>query len=437
MYSIGMDIGTTSLCGLVLDPENRRVLKSITVDSVSQIPGERPWHRCQAPEVILDKCCGILEQLLSEYPQADAIGVTGQMHGIVYCDCRGQPVSPLYTWQDESGNQLRDDGQKWSSHLSRLSGYPLSSGFGCVTHACNLAQGLVPENAEKFCTIHDCLVMRLTGRTTPLCHASDAASFGCYHLEHQQFDREALTRLCIDPAILPETTDDRICVGTYRDIPVYTAIGDNQASFLGAVRDVRSSVLVNIGTGSQVSVMAQQPVKTLHAETRPFLKDSYLVVGASLCGGRAYAALEQFFQTYAQALGVEGSQYSILEALSRDVLHHPRQDRLQVSTLFCGTRADSQIRGSVTNISLENLTPGNLIAGFLEGTVEELHQFYLEAEPLLDTRPSLLVGSGNGLRKNLLWQQITGDMFGLPMEMSDVPEEAACGAAIFAAGIHA
>ena len=32
------------------------------------------------------------------------IGITGQMHGIVYTDCNGMAISPLYTWQDGRGN---------------------------------------------------------------------------------------------------------------------------------------------------------------------------------------------------------------------------------------------------------------------------------------------------------------------------------------------
>ena len=97
MYSIGIDIGTTSLCGLVLDTESRRVLKSITVSNGSEISGVYPWQRCQDPHVIIGKCCAILEQLLEEYPHVETIGVTGQMHGILYCDREGKAISSLYT----------------------------------------------------------------------------------------------------------------------------------------------------------------------------------------------------------------------------------------------------------------------------------------------------------------------------------------------------
>lgn len=435
--SIGIDIGTTSLCAVVLDTDERKVLKAVTVSNGTDIPGEFPWQRCQQPDVIVEKCKTILDPLLDEFGPVQTIGVTGQMHGILYYDAEGTAVSKLYTWQDESGNQLHESGKKWAEYLSEVTGYALASGFGCVTHACNMAAGLVPEQAVGFCTVHDYLVMVMTGRKTPLCHATDAASFGLYDLQKQCFDGEAVVASGIDPAMLPETTDDRVQAGTYRGIGVYTAIGDNQASFLGAVKDVREGVLLNIGTGSQVSVMVEAPVKAENAETRPFLKGSYLMVGASLCGGRAYAALEGFFRSFAEAAGFGGQQYDLMGRLAREAMTTSKEEKLRVDTRFCGTRRDSRIRGSVENLSLENLTPPHLICGFLEGTVEELYGFYREAEPMVRDRARVLVGSGNGLRRNLLWQQIAQKRFDLPLEMSDVPEEAACGAAIFGAGTYA
>ena len=434
--SIGIDIGTTSLCAVVLDIRNRTVLKAITVPNGTDIPGEYPWQRCQQPDVIVEKCKTILDQLLGEFGPVQTIGVTGQMHGILYYDAEGRAVSKLYTWQDESGNQLHESSKKWAQFLSEESGYPLASGFGCVTHACNTAASLVPKEAVGFCTVHDYLVMTLTGRKTPLCHATDAASFGLYDLENQCFDLTAAAKVGIDPAMLPETTDDRMQAGTYRGIGVYTAIGDNQASFLGAVKDVRKGVLLNIGTGSQVSVMVDAPVKAENAEIRPFLKGSYLMVGASLCGGRAYAALERFLRSFAEAAGFGGEQYDLMGRLAQSAMAMPEEEKLRVDTRFCGTRRDSLIRGSVENLSLENLTPAHLICGFLEGTVEELYDFYREAIPMVQGREMVLIGSGNGLRKNLLWQQIAQQRFAMPLEMSDVPEEAACGAAIFGAGAY-
>lgn len=60
-----------------------------------------------------------------------AIGLSGQMHGIVCLDDKGQAVSPLYTRQDQRGKQ----------HANALG---IGVGFGHATHAYNDEQGLVP-----------------------------------------------------------------------------------------------------------------------------------------------------------------------------------------------------------------------------------------------------------------------------------------------------
>ena len=61
---------------------------------------------------ILVKCKNILEEYLSEQEDIVSIGVTGQMHGIVYVDENGVAVSPLYTWQDGRGDLVCADIQK-------------------------------------------------------------------------------------------------------------------------------------------------------------------------------------------------------------------------------------------------------------------------------------------------------------------------------------
>lgn len=73
------------------------------------------------------------------------------------------------------------------------------------------------------------------------------------------------------------------------------SIGDNQASLFGSVRDLKDTVLLNVGTGSQVSLVTERFIECSGSvELRPCTENSYILVGASLCGGRAYAMLEQF-----------------------------------------------------------------------------------------------------------------------------------------------
>ena len=80
---------------------------------------------------------------------------------------------------------------------------------------------------------------------------------------------------------------------------VTAAIGDNQAAFLGAVGNREDTGLVNMGTGGQVSMLSRQYFAKDGIEARPFLGGgTYLLAGASLCGGRSYALLEEFFRKF-------------------------------------------------------------------------------------------------------------------------------------------
>jgi len=433
MIGIGIDIGTTTICGVLFDNETDMVIKAVTYSNDSFIYYPETWKKRQNPVRILEIVYKILDELLEQEPVVSAIGLTGQMHGILYVDRDGNAVSNLYTWQDGCGEECTENGERYSELLGRMTGYPMATGFGMVTHFYNLMTCSVPENAWRLCTIQDYIGLRLTGRHEPLSHASDAASFGGYSLGRNEFDRNVLTAAGIDCSILPEVTDDYAVLGSFHGIPVAAAIGDNQASYLGAVNDPENTLLVNIGTGSQISVMTLSPESTENTEVRPFLKDSYLLVGSSLCGGRAYAALESFFRSYARELGLtDEAQYETMSRLAEQMYRMTTEEKLDVSTTFHGTRRNPHLRGSIRNLTLDNLTPAHFVIGFLEGTVAELRQLYEEMKPVLQKEPIVLIGSGNGLRRNKIWQDITEDMFGMKLHMTAHQEEASCGAAVFA-----
>ena len=433
MKILGLDIGTTTVSAVVV--EDAKVLASLTRSNGSFLPAENPWEKLQNPGFILEVALGSVKDLFEQFPDIERIGVTGQMHGIVYLDAAGNSVSPLYIWQDGRGDQPYGDGETYVSHLSRLTGYPLATGYGLVTHYYNLCNSLVPENAVRFCTIHDYVAMVLAGQTTPVTEASDAASFGLFDVEKGCFDLSALQKAGIDPALLPAVAADP-CIGNYQDkVPVYVAIGDNQASFLGSTGGNLNCMLANVGTGSQFSVYTPKYMSCPGLETRPFPGGGYLLVGASLCGGRAYALLEKFFrQTVEMATGTTpDSCYDGMSALLAS--SEKPSDVPAVTPLFQGTRQDPSLRGHIDGLSTENLTPLHLIWGMMEGMAGELHDMYLHYRTAGGSDVSL-IGSGNGLRKNKFLQKCFSDLFGQPLVMSECNEEAATGAAMFAASCN-
>ena len=303
-----------------------------------------------------------------------------------------------------------------------------------VTHYYNQEHGLVPENTACITTIHDLAAMKLTGLTRPVTEPSDAHSWGFYDLKEDGFDLTALAAMGIDPAILPQVKRQHIVGKTQQGIPVAVPIGDNPASFLGATGGQTHAVLLNIGTGSQICMLTDQLTHVSGLETRPFPLGAFMLTGAALCGGRAWAITERFFSGVLQAFtGQDEILYEKLNTLldaTADDGCHPK-----ISPTFNGTRQDPFRRAAIEGLTAENFTVGHLALGMLHGMIDELYEMYASYLNARLPAKQLLIGSGNGLRLNRHLQRIAADTFGQSLHLSQCPEEAAVGAAIYAKNI--
>lgn len=408
MYAIGIDIGTTSICGVVIDTDTGKVVRSRTEMSEAFIATENSWEKIQDTDKVISLAVEILESF-AEYP-AVVIGLTGQMHGIVYVDAEGKAVSPLYTWQDGRGN-LPYKTTTYADYMGEFAGY------GNVTDFYNRVNGIRPAEAVSHCTIMDYLGMVLCGLKRPRIHSTNAASLGCFDLKKKMFHYE----------VSADISDEFDIVGTYRGIPVSVAIGDNQASVFSTLADERD-ILLNVGTGSQVSIVSDVIRSGENIETRPYFDGKYLIVGAALCGGRAYSILKDFYKSFLQAAGVENVDvYTVMNQLLAGNQTEEAAKGLAVDTRFAGTRQQPLLRGQIQGITVDNFTPANLTIGFLEGMMDELHSMY---DKMGEERMNL-VGSGNGIRKNEVLVRIAERKFGGHLRIPAHTEEAAYGAALF------
>lgn len=428
MKTIGFDIGTTSISAVVYDAEKEKVVQSYTIANDSFLDSTNAWEKIQDPDRILAKSAGLLDSILKDEPEIRAIGLTGQMHGILYLDTQGNAVSPLYTWQDSRGNLEDAGGMPFVQRLRERYALKAYSGYGLVTCLYQKQNGGYSDAAAKLCTIPDYFARKLTQVTDIPMHTSMAASLGFFDLGKGAFREDILRDAGADLHILSPVTGQLETVGSYRGIPVCVPIGDNQASFLGSVRRAEEELLMNMGTGGQVSVLTKQVLDADDIETRPFIEDSFLNVGASLCGGRAYAILANFFRSCGKMMGLEEIEpYGMMEKLLDS---HEGGEPLTVRTTFSGTRDHPELKGCVENIDDGNFTPAALTYGFLNGMVRELYERYRVIESGLGIRRSAILASGNGMRRNSRLQKMTEEVFALPLTLSSETEEAACGAAI-------
>lgn len=404
MNAIGIDLGTTSICAVVVDIDTGAVLKSETVPSNAFISTPNAWERVQDASVIIKIATELADSFVDK--NTAVIGITGQMHGIVYVDKCGKAVSNLYTWQDARGNLPYGD-TTYAKHLGSFAGY------GNVTDFYNRINGLRPENSVSYCTIHDYLAMTLCGLTSPVIHATDAASLGCFDIEENTFSYDYDVKV----------TGGFDIAGEYKGIPVSVAVGDNQASVFSSLSS-DDDILINVGTGSQVSVISDRVISGKNIEARPFFDGKYLLCGAALCGGRAYSVLKEFYASVLKSAGVENADvYAVMDKMLENI----DCSSLIVDTRFDGTRKNPDISGSISGIRTDNFTPSQLTFAFLEGMIDELYGMYLQMEK----KNGFIVGSGNGIRKNPQLVSVAERKFDSKMKIPAHLEEAAYGAALY------
>lgn len=425
--AIGIDIGTTTISAVVYDIDNKAQLEAYTIPHHSYVRSDT--YSEQSTSVVMDKAEKLLYHILKCYTNIISIGLSGQMHGIVYIDADGNPISNLINWQDKRADESIDNEKTTCDLIRLITGERIATGYGIATHYYNMRNGSVPKGAAGFCSIMDLFGMKICGLKKAITHTSIAASFGLFDIRKGEFLSDKLSLLGIDELFLPSVTAKSQMIGTCRGIPVAVALGDNQASFLGSVCNHQGSALVNIGTGSQISAVSEYREHTLDIEIRPFIEGKYLACGSALCGGYAYSMVEAFFRNYMVSAGMQDvSQYKIINQLALDAYENGEKG-LDVDVSFLGKRSDPVKRGAIKMIDRENFTPSALVLGVLRGICNELYELY---EGFEEKKTNIVV-SGGGVKKNKALQKLIAERFGVSVFVNAIHEEAATGAALFSA----
>lgn len=451
---IGIDIGTTKICAVALRGTSGKLVATSSALNASGIKQKGVFFE-QNPEKIIQITFKVLKSLLASKKIAKkeikGVGITGQMHGVVLLDKNLKPITNLVTWQDQRCNVLHP-GKKHSyieemakiigPAAIRSSGCTLSTGYMGATLFWYRINNRLPKNS-KASFISDYLAARLTGGKKIYTDPTNAGGSGVFNAKKRKWDKKAISKLKITGVVLPELRSSgevigKISAATERltglpcGVPVSCSIGDNQASILGGLYGLnRKTVLVNIGTSGQLSMLSSKFVRVPGIDTRCYLDGQYALVGASLCGGYSYRILAEFFSRVIRVFSGKQPSGQLYEKMNHAAA---KGDLLGLScdTQFLGTRLDPKKRGVLKGLSAGNLTPENLSLSVLKGMTEELYSFY---EAILKSglqKPLLILATGNAVKKNKLLQSIISKRFNLPLYLTKFDEEACYGAAMIA-----
>ncbi len=454
-YTIGIDIGTTNLCAVLVDSATYSVENMTSCKNDALLAGGSPAAFEQDAAVILERLLSLLARLVAESavaPEAITdLAITGQMHGILLVDGKLEVKSSLYTWRDrrsEESGFLEGIVGLLPEDYTQRTGCRLAAGFGGLTLAWLLARGELEVEAEgcTVLTIMDYLAAVLTGRRA--IDYSNAAGWGIFDITENCWYEAMLDILKIPTRLLPEVLNSSEAVGTLlprqaeklglqSELRVWVPIGDNQASYYGASKGRNDVAVINIGTSGQITVPSTSISIANGLETRPLPNAGYILVGAILCGGWSYDYLARFFLRVITELGGVELDKDLLYSRMRELLEAEYTQGgagLKVSTRFSGSRSgQGEQTGSIYGIDEGNLTPGNMIYGFLRGIIEELFGM-LPCELIGSGSREIhkLVATGNAIRLNPEMLKIIEDVFGVKCRLSDSVEEAAAGAAYVA-----
>lgn len=452
---IGLDIGTTSLSAVVLDPESGRQVAHRTVANRAGSfpgPGRAELDLSRLYELTVQCLAGLVAQADLAPTAIQGIGVTGQQHGVALVGRDAAPAGPAITWQDLRVQEPLpgSDRPVLDRFIAAAGGREAFRDTGCLPAAGFLGPSLywlslqdaLPGPPVTACFVPDAVVSFLTGATV-VCEPTLAGSSGIFDIRANCWDLTLLERLGLPARLFPPIGGAGDVVGGLRrelaeavglapGTPVTVALGDNQASFIGSAPEPGRSLLLNVGTGGQISARTDRFHFIPGLENRPFPEGQYLLIGGGLFGGRSYAYLQRFFQEVGTGLLDTEAPDDLYERMTELAATVPAgSDGLGCEPFFTGSRTDPGLRASFSGLSPDNFTPAHFARALLEGMAGGFFAFFEQMKPVVGM-PPLLLGSGNGVRQNRLLAQILADRFGKPLLIPSHAEEAAVGAAVAA-----
>ena len=471
--TIGLDLGTTTVTGVLWDAERGTVRRLAQRRNDAGLAPRSPTRAEQDPQRLRALSLAVLAELVAGEGATGVLGIglTGQMHGLLGVDGDNQPLTPLISWQDRRTAEPDERGitslERLHARLGTLpwqvNGCRIAHGYGAATWTWLGEHQRLPAGTERLCPLTGWLAGQLTGQLG-VSDPTLAASWGLYDLVQGAWNDGYTERLGLDARLLPPVrpTGESLGglapgvagqVGLPPGTPVHNGLGDNQAAFLGAglpfvepglppgegsLDELGTILFLNLGTGGQICWLVprfEPPTETV--ETRPLLAGLYLRVGASLCGGAAYAWLVSTVRSWLVEFGQDLDEETVYQRLNALAAGGEGTAGLRVQTTFLGKRDDPGVRaGGIEGITLDNLRLGPLARATLIGMVDELRDLFRAQARDAAHRHSRVVAAGGAVYKNPLLLEVIAGRFGRPVESPPWREVAAVGAAALAATAH-
>ena len=351
-----------------------------------------------------------------------AIAVAGQQHGLVVLDADGGVLRPAKLWND---TESADDAAALVEALGADAWAAACGSVPVASFTITKLRWLRRTDPDAFARVarvllpHDWLTHRLTGRLTT--DRGDASGTGWWSPAEERYRPDLLalvddSRSWVD--VLPEVLGPAEAAGDWAGVLVAPGTGDNMAAALGLGLEP-GDLALSLGTSGTGFTVAHEPTADPTGAVCGFADATgrYLPLVCTLNATKVTDAI-------ARLLGVD------LEGLDRLALDAPPGAGGTVLVPhFDGERTPDRPGATGAVIGLRSdVSPERLARAAVEGVVCNL---LAAADHLPPTAGSVvLVGGG---AQSQAYRQITADLLGRPVVVSDHHELVALGAAVQAA----
>lgn len=247
MYSLGIDIGTTSckLCVLSLQDSNRLVFSEQLAHDAHLSQPDSPSFDEQSASKIIETINTLLAH--ADVHSIKSIQVSGQMHGLILWSSQSPRtvVSSLVTWQDQRCSKAFLD--SLGPQLKHL-----RTGYGLATLLW-LSKEQRDEGFDRAGTIADYFV-------ATLCDDSSNDSSNDSAMSDQMATSWGAVGKTwpMEHRLLPKIVEPGTVIGNWKkNIPVYVGLGDLQCSVFSC-QPGKDQGIVNLSTSAQLALVVDR-----------------------------------------------------------------------------------------------------------------------------------------------------------------------------------
>ncbi len=448
-FMMGIDVGTTGTRAVIVRPDGH-VMSATTVDHQPLRMAKPGWAE-QDPEdwwqATLLAVRAALEGARLQGTDIAALGLSGQMHGVVLLDKAYGVLHPALLWCDQRSQAQCDwiTSKVGGDRLIQLVLNPALTGFSAPKLLwVREHEPAVYERSAHFLLPKDYVRFRLTGEFAT--DVSDASGTLLFDVKNRCWSQEVMAALDIDMELVPRafestevtgqiTTETALLTGLKAGMPVVAGSGDQASSAVGNGIVLPGLTSATLGTSGVIFSYTEEPKLDPGGRIHTFchaVPGKWHVMGVTQGAGLSLRWFREQLGAseswYAREIGVDA--YELIVKQAEKIA--PGSDGLLFLPYLMGERTphlDAQARGMWFGLTAAH-TRAHLIRSILEGVAFSLRDS-LEIFKELGIPVEQIRASGGGSR-SFLWRQIQADIYGKELVTLGESKGSAFGAALLA-----